>query len=791
MIYLLQVSTCWIICYAIYALFLQKETFFSINRYYLLGSLIAGLTIPYIGGFLPANTASSEVYTAMYAASALVEVTATPEKALSFSWVHALWLIYGLGASLVTARITYGLWRIRKLYTNGIKEQKLNHILINTQAVHLPFSFFHYVFISNKVKLKADMDHIIRHEQLHVSQWHSLDVLLTEVLQVFFWFNPIIPLYKKALRQSHEYLADAYVTSDSEKHSYGQLLLGQSTSGMEIALANQFFNSQIKKRIKMMYTEKSSKSAMVKYLAVVPVLAVLLFMFSCNMNKSEVPETNVKSGMMSPLIGQEGDSNSISHEKSFAVSDLNENKTFDFPKDAKIILKTATSILQEDKDYTVNRDKGTVTLLGTLKESDLITVQFLGEDIAYSESEPLIVVNGDVKGKGNHIAENINPDDIATMNIYKGEEAIKKYGQVGKDGVIEIVLKANRTFDHSSNDEILKVCEEMPRFPGCEDIVDQAERENCAKQKMLTYIYTNIKYPKEARDANIDGMVVIQMTIGKDGEVRDTEIVRNVEGGCGDEALRVVNSLPKFIPGKQRGKLVNVKYTLPVRFKLEGEKAEELDDEEIYKVVPEMPMFPGCEDVNDKEERHQCAKQKMLEYIYKNVTYPAEARDNGTEGVSVIGFIVTKTGAIKDAKILRNPGDGTGEESLRVVNTMPNFIPGKIEGDKAVNVSYVLPVKYKLADDSAEKEASDDTRKLEIKGPVASPNPSNGSFRLQFQTQSTAPIGVNIYNEAGETIKKLNYKTNSIDEQIDITDHQVKIAIISIVQEGKEKIIVN
>ena len=477
MIYLLQVSTCWIIFYAIYALFLQKETFFSINRYYLLGSLLAGMVIPYIGGFLPVNNTSSEVYTAMYAASALVEVTATPEKVLSFSWVQILWLLYALGSTLVASRIIYGLWRIRSLYINGVKEQKHNHILVNTQAAHLPFSFFQYVFISNKVKLKADMDHIIRHEQLHVSQWHSIDVLLTEILQVFFWFNPILPLYKKALRQSHEYLADAYVTNTSEKYSYGQLLLGQSTSGMEIALANQFFNSQIKKRIKMMYKEKSSKPAMVKYLMVVPVLAILLFMFSSNMNKAEVNQPEVKMGLMKA-------SSPAGNENAFTVKALNGSETFDFPKDAKIVLKTSSYTLQENIDYTLDRDAGKVSLLKDLKEDDLVTVQFLGVGDFNSNTEPLVVVNGDIKGKGNYIVENINPDDIATINVYKGEEAIKKYGQVGSNGVIEITLKPNHAFVYSSSDEVLKVCEEMPRFPGCEDIADKEEREKQLKKQL-------------------------------------------------------------------------------------------------------------------------------------------------------------------------------------------------------------------------------------------------------------------------------------------------------------------
>jgi protein TonB len=122
--------------------------------------------------------------------------------------------------------------------------------------------------------------------------------------------------------------------------------------------------------------------------------------------------------------------------------------------------------------------------------------------------------------------------------------------------------------------EIFRVVEQMPRFPGCENIAgnDKAKKE-CADKKLLEFIYQNIKFPAIARENGIQGTVVINFVVNDDGGVTDVQVLRDIGGGCGDEALRVVNlmnNLPeKWTPGRQRGKAVRVSYTLPVKFRLE------------------------------------------------------------------------------------------------------------------------------------------------------------------------------------------------------------------------------
>ncbi|MEZ4910536.1 MAG: energy transducer TonB [Saprospiraceae bacterium] len=123
-------------------------------------------------------------------------------------------------------------------------------------------------------------------------------------------------------------------------------------------------------------------------------------------------------------------------------------------------------------------------------------------------------------------------------------------------------------------EEIFKVVEQMPRFPGCEDKGTDKEKDDCAKGKMLEYIYKNLKYPAIARENGVEGQVVIQFVVDRQGKISEAKIVRDIGAGCGAAAESVVlgmNDLPqKWTPGKQRGRPVKVLYTLPVKFKLEG-----------------------------------------------------------------------------------------------------------------------------------------------------------------------------------------------------------------------------
>lgn len=122
--------------------------------------------------------------------------------------------------------------------------------------------------------------------------------------------------------------------------------------------------------------------------------------------------------------------------------------------------------------------------------------------------------------------------------------------------------------------EIFNIAEDMPRFPGCENLDTKAEKEECAGKKLMEYIYTNLKYPAIATENSIEGRVTLRFAVNKDGKIGSVEVLRDIGGGCGDAAKKVIESMnnmsDKWVPGKQGGRKVNVWFTLPVIFKLNG-----------------------------------------------------------------------------------------------------------------------------------------------------------------------------------------------------------------------------
>jgi len=303
--YLLQTSCCWIVLYLFYFLALRRETFFTSNRLYLLGSLLFGLIFPLIDfgwwSILTQDTTASIMVQPIavtvnqlgYTLEEIV-VTASANQTSIVSTGTILAAMYLVVVMILTLRLFYGihgLWRLKK---QSEVEKKEGYELVKTEALHLPFSFFNSLFWSEQLDLSpADQDRILRHELTHIQQHHSIDIIILEITSILFWFNPIIWFYRNAIRNTHEYLADQKVLVQSKKKQYGQLLLRQMQSGIAFSLANNFNHSQLKKRFNMMNQNKSSRWAMTKYIWALPLLAVLFLAFKASnqlVTKSEIIE---------------------------------------------------------------------------------------------------------------------------------------------------------------------------------------------------------------------------------------------------------------------------------------------------------------------------------------------------------------------------------------------------------------------------------------------------------------------------------------------------------------------
>ena len=175
--------------------------------------------------------------------------------------------------------------------------------------------------------------------------------------------------------------------------------------------------------------------------------------------------------------------------------------------------------------------------------------------LSSSENNPLIVVNGEVKGNDPELMKNYTPENVKSVSVVKGEEAIRIWGEKGKDGVILIETKEAASAETVKEKVIFQVVEEMPEFPG-------------GMQELMIFLSKNTKYPAEAHKNGTQGRVIVSFVVTDEGNIQDPVIEKGVDPLLDAEALRVIQMMPKWKPGKQKGKAVNTKFTIPVTFKL-------------------------------------------------------------------------------------------------------------------------------------------------------------------------------------------------------------------------------
>lgn len=246
------------------------------------------------------------------------------------------------------------------------------------------------------------------------------------------------------------------------------------------------------------------------------------------------------------------------------------------------------------------------------------------------------------------------------------------------------------------NDSVVfEVVEEMPDFPG-------------GQSALMEYLAKNIKYPATAHENGKQGRVIVMFVVKKDGSISDVKTVRGVDPYLDKEAERVIAAMPNWKPGKQRGQAVNVRFTVPVTFRLSGPEPakpaetpeavaiekfeevvvtgygpkEEVPNEPTFKVVDEMPKFPG-------------GQEGLMRYLAKNIKYPVIAQQNKEQGKVLVQIVIGKDGNLSNIKILKGASAWLDAEAIRVVRGMPKWEPGKQNG-QAVAVEYTFPITFRL-----------------------------------------------------------------------------------------------
>lgn len=279
--YIIQVIFISGILYLFYIVFLRDKTFFKLNRYYLILSLILPLIIPVIK--IPINNSEINYSLPIILNDIAIKYntqntsTQTTTNSPDFFQIAYILICIILLTQLIRAIIC-----IIILYKKSKKKNFNDYILVETNKNISPFSFFKYIFISKKqINEREEFSQIILHEKAHVLQYHSIDNILAEIICAIFWINPIFWLLKNNLKVTHEYLADEVVIKeDFEPYEYF-ILLFNSTIGAKMKLINNLNQSLTFKRLKMMKKERSPRYARWIYYALVPSMFVFVVSFTC------------------------------------------------------------------------------------------------------------------------------------------------------------------------------------------------------------------------------------------------------------------------------------------------------------------------------------------------------------------------------------------------------------------------------------------------------------------------------------------------------------------------------
>lgn len=659
MVYFLKINVAIALFYAFYRLFFYKDTFFAWRRTALLCFFAVSAAVPLLD--IQQWIVQQEPMAAMadlYAAVVLPELTLTLTPQPETDWrqlmadgiVFAYWLV----AALLALRFLFQLAGIVRL-ARRCPTQKIDgttvHLLPRAEG---PFSFFRWIFVCPDAHTGDELHEILTHERTHARQWHSIDVLTGELACIICWFNPFTWLMKREIRTNLEYMADEKVLETGhDSRTYQYHLLGLSHHKAAATIYNSFNVLPLKKRIIMMNKQRTRAIGRTKYLMFLPLAALLMIVSNIEavaratqkittevieaVAPAETPDVQSQPENIVPLPQQEK-SDKVTYKGKIVDEAGNPLG------DVKIIIDPK---YQSMTTSTVN-DKGEFRV-ETSSKADIL-FEYTGKD-------------------GKTLAWMCRTTELAKMD---------------PDNMVIKLIPVKIIKPNVTDADVYEVVENMPEFP------------DGGMPGLMKYLSANIRYPEAAHKAGTQGRVTVQFVVGKDGSIGNVGILRGVDPNLDAEAIRVISSMPKWKPGTQKGEPVNVRYTVPVMFRLTPEPVEKIDEMivvgyrnpdapvtgEVYETVDKMPEFPG-------------GMTGLMQHLSKNIRYPAEAHTNNIQGRVVVSVIINTDGKATNAQIVQGVAPSLDAEALRVATTMPDWTPGTKDG-KPVNVKYTFPVVFRL-----------------------------------------------------------------------------------------------
>jgi TonB family protein len=596
--------------YLFYWLLMRKSTHFGLNRLTLATSLIASLILPLIKIDLTPEVVAGSIPVMSIDLTTVVQIVSKPEPAWGIREV--VLLIYFSGMAITLFRLIYQSIYIHVISKMSRTITKGKHTIVLVEKEITPFAYFSKIFIPASKMEETSFESILAHEKSHLKQYHYLDLFLIEVVTIVQWFNPIVWLYERSLKEVHEYMADDEVLKQGvSKGNYQALLVNQALGGPVFTISHQFNQSLILKRIKMMTKMKSPQLAKIKVLLFIPLTAGLLMAFS-NPEPIVNPVTEKIESFTQQIAGTKivqdentAQDTSITKKGSITIiGKVIDASTSQPVKGVNVIVQGTTSGATSDENgsFKVITDNPKATILifshisyttsiyeyksgGNIEvkmqkgaqELNEVTVTYLGKDDGTKTQSPkYVLIDGVQSDEQTFKSMEINA--FKEVSLLNKESASKLFGEKGRNGaIVAVTKKGNTTIDKSVkavadnfeitdennkttteghkavNSEVYTVVEEMPLFPGGENA-------------RIKFFSNNLRAPAEGVKEGSSGTVYVSFIVQADGSITNAKVLRGIGKSFDEEVLRVVNLMPKWNPGKQNGEAVAVVFNLPVKY---------------------------------------------------------------------------------------------------------------------------------------------------------------------------------------------------------------------------------
>ena len=628
-VYMLKSSVCLAMFYLFYRMLLSKETFHRFNRIALLGVLLLSCLVPMIE--LTTAEASGLGQPFLELEEMVLMVRAEPEGVLTemsspFPWRALMLLVYVGGILFFALRHLWSLGRMDRLLRASRRETLKGGITLFVHREKVaPFSWMNMIAVSEE-DLEENRNAILAHERAHIKNCHSWDLLLAEVCIFFQWFNPAAWLLKQELQTIHEYEADEWVINNGiDAKTYQLLIIKKAVGARLYSIANSFNHSSLKKRITMMIKKKSNPWARLKYLYVLPLAAVAVAAFARPEVSNQLDEiSSVKVNDLASIVkADEVKSVEKSSEEEFLLSGI----VMEYPSHK--VVAGASVIVRGTNNGTLTNEKGEFEI--QVKKGDVLVVSFVGLKTQY------LTVQSEVTKLGIHMKADVQNLEEMVVTAYAPEEEKKQ--PVAKEEVKQ-----------TEEEVIFQVVEQMPEFPG-------------GMSEAMKFLAKNIKYPVAAQQAKIEGRVIVQFVVGKDGSISDVHTVRSVSPELDAEAIRVVSMMPKWNPGKQRGKAVPVSYTMPIMFRLQSPAPKAVEAETAGYLSVDLKVDeeadPGNVDMVKKILRSKYAG--VVRFIVKGDKSPLIIVDGKEMGTGFDAMKEIPVDQIKSISVMKSENDAVAQ----------------------------------------------------------------------------------------------------------------------------------